>query len=319
MVECIILCIDDDMTVLSALRTLLVKQLGPGHLVEIAESGEEALEIEAEARQRGSELGVVICDFIMPGMRGDELLVQMHAVSPRTVNIMLTGQSDLKGIQRATNEANLYQFIEKPFSNDELVRVARAGVALFAARTGLQAGSDQLRASNAELVNRAATCAMQLAQAEQALRQLARQDQLTGVFNRITLSAILQDALTLCQAEHRPLAVMVVRLENLRDINDSAGYGTGDAALCALARAVTAQLQPEWQTGRWSGAQLLVMAPGAGAAELAALAGQLQCMAWPAGPVPMLQCGIAEISGTEGVDGLVRRARNGLPQRLDTF
>src|SRR4051794_31691559 len=117
MMDGTILCVDDDPTVLMALRVLLGK-LGPGHVVEIAEGGDEALEIEADLRERGRDLAVVISDFIMPGMHGDELLVRLHEVSPSTIKIMLTGQSDFDGVKRAINKANLYRFLEKPFNND---------------------------------------------------------------------------------------------------------------------------------------------------------------------------------------------------------
>src|ERR1700752_1255235 len=109
--EAIVLCVDDDTTVLKALRTLLVKQLGAGHLVDVAESGAEALEICEDLRAKGRDLSVVITDYIMPGMRGDELLVRLHERSPSTVKIMLTGQSDLEGVKRAINHANLYRFL----------------------------------------------------------------------------------------------------------------------------------------------------------------------------------------------------------------
>ena len=163
----IILCVDDDTTVLSALRTLLGMRLGPGHLIEIAESGEEALELHAELQAQGREISVVISDYIMPGMRGDELLVQLHQRSPQAYTMLLTGQSDLQGVKRATNEAKLYQFIEKPFNNEHLVDATRRACALYrAAREREQAGAAlrsvheelaaQLRATETELERRRA-------------------------------------------------------------------------------------------------------------------------------------------------------------------
>ena len=87
-----LLCVDDDPSVLVALRAVLGK-MGDDFSIEIAEDGSEALEIAAELRHRGRELAVVISDFIMPGIRGDDLLVQFHQLNPDTVTIMLTGQS----------------------------------------------------------------------------------------------------------------------------------------------------------------------------------------------------------------------------------
>ena len=124
----VILCVDDDKTVLQSLRTLLTKTLGVPCQVEIAESGQEALEILEEFRAEGRDVHVVISDFIMPSMRGDELLVRLHEKSPQMIKIMLTGQADFDGVKRVINEANLYRFLEKPFNNADLALTARSAV-----------------------------------------------------------------------------------------------------------------------------------------------------------------------------------------------
>jgi FixJ family two-component response regulator len=93
----------------------------------------------------------VISDFIMPHMRGDELLCKLHECSPRTVKIMLTGQSDFDGVKRAINGANLYRFMEKPFNNADLVLTVKSAVAAFAANGDLQLQVEQLTKDNAEL------------------------------------------------------------------------------------------------------------------------------------------------------------------------
>jgi len=93
-----ILCVDDDATILSALRTILGNHLGKDWLFETAESAEEALDVVAELASEGVALAVVISDYIMPGMKGDALLVALHQQYPDAIKIMLTGQSDLKGL-----------------------------------------------------------------------------------------------------------------------------------------------------------------------------------------------------------------------------
>ncbi len=147
----IILCVDDDTTVLKALRTLLGSMLGSDNVIEIAESGQEALELCDDLQKEGRELTLVISDFIMPGMRGDELLVRLHEKSPKTIKIMLTGQSDLTGVKRAINEANLYRFLEKPFNNADLVLTAKSAVHAYKQERGLILQIETLKKENAEL------------------------------------------------------------------------------------------------------------------------------------------------------------------------
>jgi response regulator RpfG family c-di-GMP phosphodiesterase len=63
---------------------------------------------------------LVIADYIMPGMKGDELLTRIHQLSPKTIKIMLTGQADVLGIGKAINKANLYRYLTKPWQADDL-------------------------------------------------------------------------------------------------------------------------------------------------------------------------------------------------------
>ena len=57
----------------------------------------------------------------MPGMKGDELLINIHHKFPEVIKIMLSGQADQDAIERAFTQANLYKCIKKPWSEDELV------------------------------------------------------------------------------------------------------------------------------------------------------------------------------------------------------
>jgi CheY-like chemotaxis protein len=147
----IILCVDDDTTVLVALRTLLAHVFGSNHLVEIAESGDEALEILADLQRQGQQLSIIISDFIMPGMRGDELLIELHQRSPKTITIMLTGQSDFDGVKKAINQANLYRFLEKPVNQDDIILTVKSAFQAYEHEQTLCEQNTQLRGLNVEL------------------------------------------------------------------------------------------------------------------------------------------------------------------------
>lgn len=124
----IILCVDDDKTVLNALRTLLTNTLPEGCRVEVAESGPECIEVCQALEAEGLTPLMVISDFIMPQMRGDELLVRLHARYPSMIKVMLTGQADFAGVRRVINEASLYRFIDKPFKNADMVLTVKTAI-----------------------------------------------------------------------------------------------------------------------------------------------------------------------------------------------
>ncbi len=116
----VIICVDDEQTILSSLKSELNRTLEHGFFIEVADSGEDGLEVCEELLEEGSEIPVVISDYIMPGMKGDEFLGRIHEISPHTLTIMLTGQASLEGVTNAVNQAKLYRYIAKPWQAEDL-------------------------------------------------------------------------------------------------------------------------------------------------------------------------------------------------------
>jgi PAS domain S-box-containing protein len=120
MTKQVIICVDDETTVLRSLKSELKKVVGNDYLIEIAEGGKEALELVEELLEEDDEVPLVISDYIMPDMKGDELLRRVHLISPKTLKIMLTGQADLEAVTNAINYAKLYRYIAKPWQSEDL-------------------------------------------------------------------------------------------------------------------------------------------------------------------------------------------------------
>ncbi len=116
----VIICVDDEQTILDSLEIDLLKAFEDKYLIETAQSGEEALELLSELLAEQYEVPLVISDHIMPNMKGDELLRSVHAISPNSLKIMLTGQADLEAVANAINYAKLYRYIPKPWQSDDL-------------------------------------------------------------------------------------------------------------------------------------------------------------------------------------------------------
>lgn len=126
-----IICVDDEDIILEALKD----QLGPffenQYLIETSTTAEEALEIYEELVENKYEVPVVISDYLMPGMRGDEFLIKVHEKNPHTLKILLTGHANIDGITNAINKANLYRYIPKPWDRDDLILTVREAVRSF--------------------------------------------------------------------------------------------------------------------------------------------------------------------------------------------
>jgi CheY-like chemotaxis protein len=128
MSEAVILCVDDERVILDSLERQLEDAFGDEYLYEFAENGEDALELIDELNEDGLKIIVVVSDWLMPGMKGDEFLVRVHNQFPNTVTVLLSGQADEAAIERAKQEAKIQRCINKPWSEDELVETIKQGL-----------------------------------------------------------------------------------------------------------------------------------------------------------------------------------------------
>jgi len=120
------LCVDDEKTILSSLKAQLRKRFGTQYIYEMAESADEAWEVIEELHEDGIEIFIIITDWLMPGMKGDEFLIQVYQRFPKILAIMITGQADRNAVIRAREEANLYHCLQKPWDEEELIETIKA-------------------------------------------------------------------------------------------------------------------------------------------------------------------------------------------------
>jgi CheY-like chemotaxis protein len=124
----LILCVDDDKLILDSLRKQLKNKFGNKYYYEFAENGADAMELIDELMEDNYNVLTIVSDWLMPGMRGDELLVKIHRKFPKIVTVMLTGQADKNAIQNAIQNANLHRCIYKPWTEEELVSAITTGI-----------------------------------------------------------------------------------------------------------------------------------------------------------------------------------------------
>jgi len=124
----VLLCVDDEVIVLTALKDQLRRAFGSDFVIDVAESAEEALELLEELADQGHKVLVIVSDWLMPGMKGDEFLIQAHQRFPTVVKIMLSGQAEQSAVDRARREAGLHEFLAKPWNAAELVESINLGL-----------------------------------------------------------------------------------------------------------------------------------------------------------------------------------------------
>lgn len=131
-----VLFVDDEPRILTTMRMLF----RGNYELFFAESGQHALDL-----LKTQVVDVIVSDQRMPGMTGIELLRAARDLNPNAMRILLTGYSDLNAIIGSINEGEIFRFVNKPWSNEELagtiekaVSAARVSMAL-AAKPGAEA------------------------------------------------------------------------------------------------------------------------------------------------------------------------------------
>jgi PAS domain S-box-containing protein len=147
----VIICVDDQPTILDSLKIELKATLGEDYAIETAEGGEDALDLILELLEDGCEIPLVISDYLMPDIKGDELLRQVHGISPKTIKIMLTGQADVKAVGNAIKYAKLYRYIAKPWQPEDLKLTVQEAINSYLLEKELADKNAKLQQLNEEL------------------------------------------------------------------------------------------------------------------------------------------------------------------------
>ncbi len=149
-----ILLVDDESVVLESLAALL--ELETDHAVRTETSPARALEL-----CKTMPVDMVVSDFLMPELDGIQFLLEVRRIYPEATLILLTGYADKANAIRAINEVGIFQYLEKPWDNDDLLTVIRTGLdkrlqlhRLYERARELEARVEQLERVNAALEQR---------------------------------------------------------------------------------------------------------------------------------------------------------------------
>jgi len=140
----IVVIVDDEEMVVTSLSSFLT--LETDYEVKSFTSANKALEYVKD-----NEIDVVVSDYLMPEMDGMSFLAKVRDMQPEVPRIILTGYADKENAIKAINEVGLYQYIEKPWSNDDLLLILRNGIEKQKLMKKLQEKIDEINNAYSEL------------------------------------------------------------------------------------------------------------------------------------------------------------------------
>ncbi len=113
--------VDDEEMVITSIRAFL--RLETEYAVHGFTSPEDA------ARQlETNPVDVIVTDYLMPKMNGIQLLAKAKNLQPEAARVLLTGHADKQSAIQAINEIGLYQYLEKPWDNAQLLLVIQGAI-----------------------------------------------------------------------------------------------------------------------------------------------------------------------------------------------
>lgn len=208
----------------------------------VAEDGEAAWDLFL-----ASAPDVVISDWCMPGIDGDELCrrVREHPRASYTYFILLTSLAAQAHVVRGM-QAGADDYLKKPVDADDLHARLIAAARVVALHAQLHAQQTELEALNLSLFEE------------------SRHDPLTQVGNRIALGEQLAQLTARAQRYGHTYCVALYDVDHFKRFNDTQGHVAGDQALSAVATALASAGRTEDTVYRYGGEEFLVVLPEQG-------------------------------------------------------
>ena len=116
-----VLIADDEEMVITSVRAYL--QLETDFNIQGFTDPEEAVRFAEKNR-----IEIAVSDYLMPKLNGMQLLGKIKQIQPEATRVLLTGHADKQSAIVAINDVGLFQYLEKPWDNAQLLLVVQNGV-----------------------------------------------------------------------------------------------------------------------------------------------------------------------------------------------
>jgi diguanylate cyclase (GGDEF)-like protein len=203
-----------------------------GHIVEAVNDGQEAVE---RASQGGVDL--VLLDIVMPRLTGLEACRLLKGLTSEgflpvvLVTVKTDTASRVEGLKIGADD-----YVCKPFDEQELL--ARIGAMLRIKRL-----HDEVEAQRARL------------------EKMSVHDEMTGLYNYRYLNTRLAEEFKRAERYHEPFACLMVDIDQLKPLNDSAGRAAGDQVIREVAEGIRRCVREVDVVARYGGEEFLIVLP----------------------------------------------------------
>lgn len=142
----VVLIADDEEMIITSIHALL--QIETDYEIRGFTDPEEAAAF-ADAQR----VDVAVSDYLMPKLNGIQLLARVKRAQPEASRVLLTGHADKQSAVQAINEVALFQYLEKPWDNAQLLLVIQSGVERAQIYRELREKVEELDSAHSSLKN----------------------------------------------------------------------------------------------------------------------------------------------------------------------
>ena len=139
-----VLLVDDEEMILTSIRTLLM--LEADYDVHCYANPKDAVQ-----HLEHNPVDITVSDYLMPGLTGIQLLAEAKRLQPESTRVLLTGHADKASAIQAINQVSLFQYLEKPWDNAQLLLVIQQGIERTQLFRELRQKIGELEAANSSL------------------------------------------------------------------------------------------------------------------------------------------------------------------------
>ena len=291
-----ILIVDDIPVSIKVLGELLREK----YEILVATCGRKAIEIAIKKQP-----DLILMDVVMPEMDGLETCRQLKE-NPQTADIpviFLTAMSESADVIKGFDVGG-QDYIVKPFNKTEVIARVKNHIDLKKSKEKTKQYAIELERKNQEL---------QLLL--EKVEQIARTDFLTGISNRRNAIDKMQEELSRFNRSGESFLLLMVDVDNFKNINDVYGHECGDYVLKHLVDLIQSVLQKYDMIARWGGEEFLIMLPGTDIDKAKIVAEKISsCVRSQAfnyksrSFVVTITIGVAQHRAGEDLDSVIRRA-----------
>ncbi len=238
-----VLVVDDDNSMRTLLKALLAHA---GYEVFEASNGQEGFDKALEVRPQ-----IMITDWLMPEMDGVELTHALRQTKlGRAIYIIILTALEAEEKLLEAFDAGVDDFMSKPLKSRVLGARLRAGQRVVMLQQAIERDREEIRRFAAEL-----------AVTNRRLQEAALTDVLTGFPNRRYAIERFQQEWLATNRSKRPMACMMIDIDNFKTINDTHGHDVGDVVLKQTAQAIKSGLRAQDVVCRTGGDEFIVICP----------------------------------------------------------